>query len=477
MLWLAAHFPAFALDVAARGGGTGEPLAVVEGRGRPRIVACNQRAQGRGVRHGMGLAAAWALVPVLRVLRRDRLAEAAALANLAAWAGRFSSLVSLEPPQELLLEIGGSRALLGDPEVLRGRVQQELADLGYVASLAVAPTPLGALCMARAGCQETIQGLEEFPEKLAVLPLDCMGLEDTIQESLRGMGLHRLGDLVRQPRPGLARRFGPQLPATLDRVLGRSPDLRLPFVPPPSFSGRLALPVEVTQTEALLFPLRRLILELTGYLAAIDAGVQEMGIIFQHSGHPETRLALGLVTPSREASHLLDLIRERLEHTLLPAPVIQVGIAADRFLPLAPGTPDLFPGAVETTEEWGRLMDRLEARLGARAVQGLAVVGDWRPERAWRRARPGEQSPGAGRVQRPLWLLAAPRVLAVSGDRPCLNGPLDLAQGPERIESGWWDGHEVARDYFVARSRAGQILWVFRERGDPGRWFLHGLFG
>jgi len=54
---------------------------------------------------------------------------------------------------------------------------------------------------------------------------------------------------------------------------------------------------------------------------------------------------------------------------------------------------------------------------------------------------------------------------------------LELEQGPERIESGWWDGRDVQRDYYVARNPAGVRLWLFRDRQSAGRWFLHGVFG
>jgi protein ImuB len=54
---------------------------------------------------------------------------------------------------------------------------------------------------------------------------------------------------------------------------------------------------------------------------------------------------------------------------------------------------------------------------------------------------------------------------------------LELESGPERIESGWWDGRDVRRDYYVARNPAGVWFWVFRDREPSGRWFLHGVFG
>jgi len=67
-----------------------------------------------------------------------------------------------------------------------------------------------------------------------------------------------------------------------------------------------------------------------------------------------------------------------------------------------------------------------------------------------------------------VWLLAEPQLL---------EDALEIEDGPERIETGWWDGHDVRRDYYVARTTAGVRLWIFRERCAPGRWFLHGVFG
>ena len=78
---------------------------------------------------------------------------------------------------------------------------------------------------------------------------------------------------------------------------------------------------------------------------------------------------------------------------------------------------------------------------------------------------------------RPVWLLPQPLALPERQSRPLLEGrPLQLLAGPERIEAGWWDGRAVARDYYVARNRAGEACWIYREPVDPSRWYLHGLF-
>ncbi|KAA5545165.1 DNA polymerase Y family protein [Roseiconus nitratireducens] len=48
--------------------------------------------------------------------------------------------------------------------------------------------------------------------------------------------------------------------------------------------------------------------------------------------------------------------------------------------------------------------------------------------------------------------------------------------GPERIETGWWEGPSVRRDYYRIETDRGQLWWVFRDLQGPNAWFLHGRF-
>ena len=79
--------------------------------------------------------------------------------------------------------------------------------------------------------------------------------------------------------------------------------------------------------------------------------------------------------------------------------------------------------------------------------------------------------------RRPFWILERPRPLEFHHGRPWFEGRLKIESGPERIETGWWDGRDVTRDYFVVSSSSGMRLWIYRQRRIPRRWFLHGVFG
>ena len=50
------------------------------------------------------------------------------------------------------------------------------------------------------------------------------------------------------------------------------------------------------------------------------------------------------------------------------------------------------------------------------------------------------------------------------------------ADGPERIDGLWWEGHDKTRDYYDVEDEHGNRFWIFRVV-QSGRWFLHGVFG
>ena len=45
--------------------------------------------------------------------------------------------------------------------------------------------------------------------------------------------------------------------------------------------------------------------------------------------------------------------------------------------------------------------------------------------------------------------------------------------GPERIETGWWRGASVRRDYYRVQTEESLRFWLFRNLADD-RWYLHG---
>ncbi len=478
MGWLALHFPHLPVEILDRGEEAPAPLAIwVTRSGARRILFVNPAARALGVAPGQSAAAALALAADLRLVARRPRNEQLALEGIARWALGFSPELSLAPPAALVLGIQRSLALFGGEQALLKGLLDGVAALGYQAHWGLAPTPAAALLLARQGGVAPVRELAALPAILGRVSLRDLDLAPEALERLWRMGARVVADLLRLPRSGLARRFGPELLLLLDRLLGRVPDPRPTFVPPAGFAASLELPAEVTAAPALLFAAQRLIRELCGMLLGQGAGAQRLDWELIHAEGPSTPLRLGLLTPTRDPDVLRELLGERLDRLTLPRPVRRIRLRVQEFLDLVPSSLGLWPDPRQPANGGERLLERLAARLGQDALASLECRADHRPERAWGWCAPGHGA-GAGRARRPLWLLPEPLPLAVTDGQPCHRGErLVLERERERIEAGWWDGAGVARDYFIARTPAGERLWIFRDLAASGAWFLQGLFG
>ena len=484
MLWLALRFASLPLEVYARAARASAALAVSGSQFE--IIACNEAARGRGIKCGMPVAAASALAADLHVVPRDIAAEKAALERIAAWAIQFTPAVSLAHPDEVLLEIAGSLTIFGGLKNLWREITTGLSALGYAASVACAPAPLAAQWFARAGLEVRLRHADALGASLPDLPIEAARPGADALALLQNVGVKTVSDCLALPRDGLAKRLGQNFLDDLDRARGAIPDPRIFFVPPTVFMAAQPLSAPAQEAEMLLFAARRLLVELCGFLTATANGAQRLTFTFSHHRREATRLTLSLVVATRDADHLTNVLRERLERTALPEPATAIALESELLLPLASRNLTFLPEAGQQEEAAAQLIERLRARLGDPSVLGLKRFPDHRPECAWRACMPGgRMNDGDGGVAsasaaltvgRPLWLLGEPRPLSEVAAAPCYDGRLTLLAGPERIESGWWDGHDVTRDYFVASNSSEALLWIYRERNANARWFLHGFF-
>jgi protein ImuB len=322
------------------------------------------------------------------------------------------------------------------------------------------------------------------------------------------MGLHRLSDLRALPRDGLARRFGAELLDELDRALGHRPDVRRWVALPARFDSRLELHARAENSDQVLHGARVLLARLVAWAQARHARVGAFTLRMRHERQrqtavPATELQVALAEPSLDPSHLQLLLRERLAHVVLAAPTLELQLHCSRLVAGEAPNGELFPTAASEAEGLARLLERLRARLGDDQVQRLVAVADHRPEQASRavpaQAAGAAASPRAAArsssaaaavaamgsalpLHRPAWLLPEPLPLAERDTLPLLQGrALQLLSGPERIETGWWDGEPAARDYFIAQADDASLVWVWRRRlpGAAGevQWFLQGRFG
>lgn len=480
MLWLALLLPDLPLQVFTRGL-VDTSLAITVGHPRPQIVAATAQARAQGVELGQGVAAALAVAPALQLQTRAPALESETLAEVASWAGSFSPRVSLAPPDTVLLEIGASLKLFGGPDAIVSSMHEGIARLGLQASIAIAPTPLAARWFARAHPHALPPADDDWRSRLDALPLELLadgtGIGASTLELLAGVGMRSLGDIRQLPRAGLARRRANSVIDALARARGETPDPQPWFVPPPQYAHRIALPAPVSHTDPLLFAARRLLAGLAAWLAARHAAVDRCRLELIHDRAPPTTVDIVSGAPCRDESRFVLLLRERLARLELKAPVEELRLTADAPTPSAPRSDDLFGNPGQVRDSAILLLDRLRARLGADSVHLLDARDDHRPEAAMAEFpaelaasnRAGRHPSSTGQAPRPLWLLPRPRALDPRD--------IDLLDGPERLEGGWWDQADMSRDYYLARGPGQALWWVFHDLTQPGSWYVHGYFG
>lgn len=336
---------------------------------------------------------------------------------------------------------------------------------------------------------------------LASLPVGLLPVSEQTKETLRTLGLGRVGEVAARDREELEARFGPE-GIRLHRW-SRGEDERVfpPLSPEPVPSASMELDGAVREIEPLLFVLRRLLARLCGDLEAEGRCAERVALRLETDGGETREAEIAPARPTRREDLLLDLCRAALERaegapdgTGLPAPAAAVSVEVPERAPAEVRQGDLFaserrdPAAVAATL----------ARLRARAPDEEWVVRpdplpDHRPERRsrWRPVEAGER-PGRGAgggagedggVPGVLRLLPEPRRVGVraDGDRPALlrddEGVHELAaaEGPERLSGDWWRD-PYRREYYRVCTEAGELLWLYREAGEDGepRWWLHG---
>lgn len=486
MLWIALYIPELSLQLAQRGAGEDYPLVISTGPdNRPVVLTANQAAIDAGIKQGMAIAASRALVNDLRIISRLVDAEKDAIHNFAAWACQFTPSVSLQGDEGVLLEVRSTLNLHGGLAAFLGKLRRGYQDLGYHVFGGVAPTPLAAWIFAKAKfhgysvrtCQDTA-GIEP---RIADLPLALLDWPYDTLSKLSALGIVRFADCLQLPSDGFSKRFSEERWGDLMRILGRLPDPRLYFSVPESYRARADFGFEVNDAMALLFPLRRLLSEMEGFLRARGAGVLNCRLILEHSGKiASTPVVIGVAHPERKADRLLSLAREHLSRLALPATVLALSVEVDQIHNFKEVSGSWLPDPKEQSDGWYQLLDKLVARLGSENVYRLQAVDDFRPEMAWKSVSANvpwkSYRPKDIGMARPMLLLPVPRKLLVDNGTPLCHGKINILTGPERIECGWWDGKPICRDYFVGRNTHGETMWLYQDHRDPASWHLHGYF-
>ncbi len=481
------------------------PIATITPYGQTvRIVHVNATAAGLRIRPGQTLAEAKAMVPQLGTYDDDPEADRRQLESLAVWAQCLSPVVHIEGADTLIVDITGCERLFGGEASLLQTAMEGLITQGFTARGAMADSVGAAWALAHAHPEPTvIAESERTAADLAPLPVWSLRIDDDVVAALASVGVETVGSLMHLPRSSLTSRFGEGLLDRLNQALGDLPEVLTPYQPQAVLTARIHFGATTADRRVLTEGVHRATERFCEQLARRVAGVRQVFVtfycpdVFRDAGR-HTRavtLEVNLSQPTRSAKHLMKLMRVRLDELCLPTAVESLTVWAREIDPLDDRQGELFDTGAEDERKLGDLLDRLAVRLGSSAVVRPRLCSDHQPERTFQylpvvgdgrkpTAR-SAQTDTAPMGLRPLRLSPNPIAIAVISLVP--DGPpiafrfagvqhaIADSVGPERIETGWWRGPHVQRDYYRVTTSAGRRYWLFRDRG-AGRWFLHGWF-
>lgn len=376
---------------------------------------------------------------------------------------------------------------------------------------------------------ETRRWIEPLPvEALRIMP-------DTVA-TLARLGVYHIDALLRLPRSGLAPRLGQPLVQRIAEALGETQEALNVLRPAAEFWCDHELEYATDDRRILADRIERLVKEIEGRLATSGRGAIRLTCRLDLSAHlpssassrdqrsdsgqlvtgsdeilSQLVLEINLFSPTQDAEHLSRLLVSALENRSLPSTVRRLTVAVTLTSPIRSTQPSLF---TDQHSDWthsksvARLIDSLSERLGRQNVLGVTKKNNPLPEgsvltrvltgnsklspsHGFRNKRVGpaqEPAPESEKNQRrPPSLLPKPRKIITEGtDAPSPNRPPVAFRhngrshvilrywGPERIETGWWYGPCIRRDYYRVETSLGW-WWIYRDLTTQD-WMLHGRF-
>lgn len=496
---LSIWFPRLASDTSLRTRPLEGPFALTHRSGNTDHLHClNMAASARGLHRGMALADARAICPDLATRPADLAREAAALASLRRWAGRYAPMVATDGTDGLMADISGVPHLFGGEADLRDDLQARLERAGLHATSAIAGTLGAAHALARHGGGIVADG--RLVEGIGPLPVTALRVDQDTAEALARVGLSRIADLVHLPRAPLARRFGPGLVLRLDQALGAQSEPVAAEPDAPHFGVRMTLPEPIGLQSDVMAGLARLLDRLCAKLAATHMGARRVRLELRRVDRGTAQVEIGLARPMRDPARIAALFAKGVDE-------IDSGFGIDALRLTAPVTEALAPEqiggqigggpAIRHDDALADLLSSVGNRIGFDRVLRLLPATSLIPERSFLLAPAAwstpEPDPRRGGAARPITLFPPEPVTAASGTPPAsfrwrrMRITTLRATGPERITPEWWFDDPAwrtgLRDYWRIETQEGPRLWLFVTpqaqswaAAEGQNWYVQGEF-
>jgi protein ImuB len=457
----------------------GKPVAILAGAPPlTKVFAVNREARNLGVETGMTKVQAEAFKGISWRWRSPS-QEATAYAALLDCAWTISPRVEDGGKREeqdysdtAVLDIAGCEKLFGSPEKIAHDLMRVASEVGLETNVAVAGSPLAAVCAAQGFAGVTVIPAGEEGLRIGSLSLEALRVPFEFVETLKRWGIHTCAEFASLPEIALVERLGQEGLHWWRLARGAEVQPLIAKEFPSNFEEHMDLDSPVELLEPLLFVLNRLLEQLCARLRMHILAIGEIKVTLtlerNDSRNKEPLFHIRTLrppVPARDSKFLLKLLQLDLEKhppslpvtavRMLTTPVKARSQQLGLFLPLRPD-----PERLEIT--LARIQNTVgENRVGAPILLDTHRPSGFRqnsfvlPEMKEKRQVTERQTTAAMRLFRP----PLPATVDFQEGKPTFLGCEGARRrilafaGPWRTKGDWWSETKWARDEWDIKVR------------------------
>jgi protein ImuB len=364
-----------------------------------------------------------------------------------------------------VLDIAGCETLFGSPEKIAQDLKRVASEVGFETNVAVAGSPLAAVCAAQGFAGVTVIPSGEEGLRIGRLSLEALRIPFEFIETLKRWGIRTCAEFATLPEIAIVERLGQEGLHWWRLARGAEVHPLIAKEFPSHFEEYMDLDSPVELLEPLLFVLNRLLEQLFARLRMHILAIGEIKVILalerndSRSKKPVFHSrTLRLPVPARESKLLLKLLQLDLEKhppslpvtavRMLTTPVKGRSQQLGLFLPLSPD-----PERLEIT--LARIQNTVgESRVGAPVLLDTHSPNSFQqkrfvlPEMKEKRSVTGKQTTAAMRIYRP----PLPANVELQHGKPTfvscdgIRRQILAFAGPWKRKGDWWSETAWARE-------------------------------
>ena len=443
----ALHLPRFPLQrlVLEQPSLSGKPIVMhADDRGSQRVHFVSASALKAGLRPGLTVSAAAAIVPDVVKVAFDLEAEKAALVSLGERLMAVTPAFEVDAPDGLWLDASASH-LAGGEALWAKLVLSSLAEAGYRARCVVASDRFTSQALARFGQEPLAVVTATGSSVLAPLPLQALevgwlGVDATAP--FRSLGLSTLGELAGLASGAVVARFGTMGLHAARLCRGDDDSRFVAQVLPEKVIERVQLDWPAEHLEPLLFGLKTIVDRLCGRLQGRQQAAVQLTVTLTLDSRERRAVPLRLARPTSQAKLLLELIRHRLTDMTVNQPIVALEVVIDESC-ADPGRQLRLGDAPAGEAELEVVLARLQSALGPDTLFSAVPQAQHRPEDGW--VATPFRPPDAGRlsdvwgVVEADWALGTELAEADDDEREeVVHAPASLTPLPQKPVGAMW---------------------------------------